>query len=86
MSEDKKQYKLKFIMLGKEYKTKGDTILEALQGIPLSWEQIKAKGQFILTKGSKKREHLLYLRPLRRVFVNKTAMLLLAKRLEVLLQ
>jgi len=79
-------YKLTLKMAGISYKTEAETILEALTLIPLSWEQIKAKGEITLIKGTKKHEHLVYLRPLRRCFANKSAMMLLSKRLELLLQ
>ena len=86
MSKEKPRYKINLQMAGISYKTVGETMLEALASIPLDWHDIKAKAIINIRKGSKKYEHIIYLKPLRRVFANKTSMLLLAKRLTILLK
>ncbi len=72
-------------MLGKEYKSQGETAFEAMDNLNLSWEQIKGKGVITLFKDKKSHEHLFYLRPLKRIFANKLTKLMWVKRLELLL-
>ena len=71
---------------GTKYKTEGETILEAMQAIPLAWNKLKAKGEITVMKGKLKYTHLFYLKPLRRILINKTTKIMWAKRLEILLE
>lgn len=80
------EYALELATSGKIYKSTGQTILEALEAIPLEWEQIKAKGVITIKQGKLKHEHLFYLKPLRRIFANKLTKLMWSKRLNTLLE
>lgn len=83
----KNQSKFKVVLdtSGSKYEAKGDSIDEAISNLNLSWEQIKAKGDMTVTHRGKSYTHLFYLRPLRRIFANKTMRLIQAKRLALLL-
>ena len=78
--------KLKLQMSGLEYKTTGETILDALNALPLSWNQIKAKGLITLKDGKKSCERLFVIKQLKKMFANKLTMGLQAKRLELFLK
>ena len=80
-----KQYNLTLTILGAEYKSKGKTIEECFENIPLLWKEIKAKGIVKLTNGEKSCEKLFALPILRRIMVNPVARMLWARRLESLL-
>jgi len=46
----KKEYKLMLETSGTKYKTEGETMLEAMQAIPLAWNKLKAKGEITVMK------------------------------------
>ena len=72
--------------LDKDYKSEGETVLEALTNLPLDWTMIKAKGVVTLSEGKKKVEKLFYLIPLRALFASKSRRAGYAKQLESLLK
>lgn len=84
--KQKEQYTVILEMAGEKYKYKAETINEALENLGLSWVDIKAKGVIIVSKNKKSYEHLFNLRILKRIFANKMARLLWAKRLTYLLE
>ena len=80
------KYKLNLNIAGVDYKSGGETIDEALASLNLTWNQIKAKGVLKVTQGKHTLEHLFYLKPLKRIFANKTTRFIWAKRLELLIK
>ena len=48
-----------------EYKSEGETMLEALRNIPLEYNQLKTKGMLSFSKGKLKGEKFMYFMPLR---------------------
>ena len=82
----KEQYKIVLEMAGKEYPTKGDTLLEAFNKLPLTWNEIKAKGIITVSKDKVSYEHFFSLMRLRKIMGNKLTRRLWAKRLGVLLE
>ncbi|MCH7536053.1 MAG: hypothetical protein IH948_10015 [Bacteroidetes bacterium] len=64
-------YKLILETSGEKYETKGKTILDALNDIPLEWNELKAKGTITVSQGKLSYEHLFYMRPLRRILIKK---------------
>ena len=82
----KQLYNLTLDMGGVPYEAKGKTLLEALQAIPLEWNQIKAKCIVKITKGELSYEHLFFVKQIRRILINKVAKQIWAKRLELLLE
>jgi hypothetical protein len=79
-------YKITLKTSGLEYKAKGETLLEALDNLGMTWDKIKAKGVFIITEGNRKLEHLFPLGLLRKIFASKGFKTIWAKRLETLLK
>ena len=79
-------YKLTLVTSGYKYEMKGKTILDALNKIPLEWNDLKAKGTITVSQGKLSYEHLFYLRPLRRLLANKLNRLMWGKRLQILLE
>jgi len=83
----KKKYKVVLKVLGKRWESKGETLLEALQDLKLTWEQIKGKGTLnIYVNGKKKHEHLFTMVIIRRILSNKIIKTHWAKSLEFLIQ
>ena len=78
--------KVKLSMAGIEYKGFGETITEALLSLPLSWENIKAKGVITVKDGKKSCERLFVIKQLKRMFANKLTMSMQAKRLALFLK
>jgi hypothetical protein len=79
-------YKITLKTSGLEYKAKGETLLEALDNLGMTWDKIKAKGVFIITEGNRKLEHLFPLGLLRKIFASKGFRMIWSKRLELLLK
>jgi len=79
-------YKIKLETNGSEYQSRGETMLEALDKLPLTWENIKAKGVITFTKGKNKSSKLMYLKPLRMLFASKLRRYGWAKQFETLLE
>lgn len=77
--------KLKLEMSGLEYKTTGETILEALLALPLTWNEVKAKGLITVKDGKRSCQRLFVIKQLKKMFANKLTMSLWAKRLELFL-
>ena len=87
MSKEKKpQYYLTLETSGKQYETEGETIYDALKGIPLKWNQIKAKATLKIKYGDLTYDHLFYIKILRRILVNDITCLMWGKRLKLLLE
>jgi hypothetical protein len=78
------KFNLTLKTIGKEYKTKGETVLEAIDSLGLEWPQIKGKGTITISQGKNSLEHLFVLSQMKRIFANKYNRLLWAKRLELL--
>ena len=79
-------YKVVIEILDEKWQQTGKTIEEALSNFPFTWEQIKGKGTLTVTQGTKKHEHLMTMRLLRRIFVNKVTRAVWARNLERLLE
>jgi len=77
--------KVKINTVGKEYNATAKSIEEGLDKIGLDWNDIKGKGTIIVSDGKKSYEHLFTCIQMRRLFGNKLAKGLWAKRLEILL-
>lgn len=57
---------------GQEFKTEGETVIEALKALPIEdYTDITHKGTIEVTRGDKKFERLFPVIPLRRLFANK---------------
>lgn len=56
---------------GEVYKSKGDTIHEALDGLQMDYTKVKTKGVITLKHGDKKSSKFFYLPQLRKIVVNK---------------
>jgi len=85
MTNKKGVFNITLEMGGKSYKSQAETIDKALTALNLSWEQIKYKGVIKISQNKKTLEHLFYLGQLRRIFANKVARFIWAKRLALLL-
>lgn len=79
-------YKLTLNIAGTDYKTKGETIDEAIAALDLSWNQIKGKGTVKIEEGKTTCEHLFQKLQLQRIFSNKITRYMWAKRLALLLK
>ena len=79
------KYKVVLKVLGERWEAKGETMLEALQNLKLSWEQIKGKGTLTVYKGNKKHEHLMNMSLIRKILSNKIVKIYWVKNLEKLL-
>ena len=77
-------YNITLETTGLKYKAKGETILEAIDGLGLDWPQIKAKGVLTIKSGMKSLAHLFVLPQMKRLFANKMFRALWAKRLTLL--
>ena len=80
------KYKIKLETGGEEFTSTGDTVLEALHALGMDYTQVKTKGTITLEKGKKKSSKMYYMRPLRRIVVNKLSRVQVAKDLEFLLK
>jgi len=78
--------KLNLKTSGIDYKSKGETIDEALANLGMEWYQLKAKGVITIIKGKLKLEKLFIMGELRKIFANKITRATQAKRLELLLK
>ena len=79
-------YKITLYTAGLEFNGKGETILEAMENMGVTWDKVKAKGVIKITEGKRKLEHLFPLQLLRRIFASKGFRMIWSKRLEVLLK
>lgn len=84
-------YKINIKILGTEYKAKGKNIGELLDNIPLTWKEIKGRGEAVIERYSKKDNKNVLVKSidktfpapvLRRIKMNKVARALWIKRLE----
>jgi hypothetical protein len=69
---------------GLKFKAKGETVLEALDNLGITWEKVKAKGVITISQGKKSLDYLFILFQLKRIFANKYNRLLWSNRLEKL--
>ena len=72
------KYKVTIDIMGKEHKSEGKTLLEALDGFKLKWTEIKTRGYLKVTKGNLEYEKMMFPPQLRRVIMNKIARSVLA--------
>jgi len=79
-------FKLRLEINGIEYKAEGETMLSALEKLPLDWQQIKTKGIIYFEKEKNSGSKLMYMKPLRMLFVNKTRRAGWARQFETLLE
>ena len=70
----------------KKFKADGDTVLDAINNLGLTWEDIKFKGNIKVSYGKKKTEKLFYLPQLRKVFASRVFRIMQSKYLEKLLK
>lgn len=71
---------------GEEVESTSDTTFDALCSLPIDYIAVKQKGSIKLEKDGKSAEKFFYLKPLRRVVVNRLVKAQLARDLEYLLQ
>jgi hypothetical protein len=81
-----KNYTVTLEILGKKYESKGETVLEALENLNLSWEQIKGKGVLTVSRGRDKHEHLFNMFRIRKIVANRIIRQHWAKTLEYFLE
>lgn len=86
MKENQPKYKVSLETSGEIFKSKGETIEEAMSTLGIGWENVKAKGVITVKEGKKAYSHLFYIKQLRRIFANKLTLLMWAKRLKLLLE
>lgn len=79
-------YKLTFEMDGQIYKGEGETVYDAINSLGLDYTQIKVKGTFTVKQGKLSADKFMYMRPLRRIFANKTLRAGFARNLTLLLK
>ena len=78
-------YKITIKVLGEEFKSSGETLLEALEGFKIEWQEIKGGGELTVVNGKRKCEIICSMIFLRRILHNKIIKIVQAKRLELLL-
>jgi len=71
---------------GKEHIGKGNSALEAMGNIPLTWDDVKTKGTLTLKKGKLSAERFLFMKDTRAVVNSKHRQMHFAKSLETLLK
>ena len=71
---------------GEKYTSKGKTMDDAFIGLVVDYTKVKTKGTITLENGKKKSSKFFYLRPLRRIVVNKLKRLQVGRDLEFLLK
>jgi len=71
---------------GTEYKADGSSVEEALTNLKLDYNDIKIKGTIHLEHGGKKSSKNYFVRPLRRIIVNKLRKVQVGKDLVFLLK
>ena len=88
MTETKKKPNCSITLeiLGQKWTQTGKDIADALSKFDISWEQIKGKGELQVTLGKKNYTKLFNMVQLRRIFVNKIARMLWAKRLNLIIE
>lgn len=79
-------FKLTLKICGVEYKTKGETVIDALGALDLTWDKIKSKGIVKVETKDSVVEHYFSHIQLRRIFANKLTRIMWGKRLELLLK
>lgn len=79
------QYRITLQANGAEYRSEGNTMLEALTELPISYNELKTKGTLIIEKGTKRLERFMYFMPLRQMLAGKFKKQLHAKNFEYLL-
>jgi len=81
----KKLYSVILEVNGQEYKTEGDTLLEAIQALEV--DEIRTGGLLTATKGkltAQRRFNRIF--QLKRLFFNKVAKVVIAKNLEMMMR
>ena len=78
-------YKAILTMNNEDYSGKGDTAIEAMDNIPMTWDKVKAKGIITLKNGKLSAEKLFYLPRLKRIFTSPVTRKFWARNLEYLL-
>lgn len=68
------------------YKAEGETIFEALENIPLTWDKIKTKGVLTIKKDKAEANRLYTLVQIRRILANKLAKVGCAKNFNTLIE
>lgn len=71
---------------GEQFTGEGKTMLEAVEDLGFEWQDVKGKGNFIISDGKNKTEKLFVLKQLRRFAANKITRLMWAKNFEKLLK
>ena len=79
-------YKAELEMAGQIHKGEGETFVEALNSIPLTYLDIKYKGVLKVSNGGRSFEKFFFLKPLRRFFANKMVRLQCANQFERLMK
>lgn len=85
------KYKIK-VVLGEDtvteviHKGEGVTVNKALDALKLNYMEVNQKGTIYLEHGKKKSSRFFYLRPLRRIIVNKLRKAQVGRDLEYLLE
>ena len=84
--EPKEMYKIVITMGDLEFKSRGETIYEALANIPLEWNQIKNKCVLTISYGDKSFEKLFFIGQMRGILLNKIHKIKWANNFEFLLK
>ena len=79
-------YKITLEISGEKLVSEGKDMFEAVEGLGLSWKDVKNKGIFTITDGKNKVEKLFVVKQLRRFAANKITRLMWAKFFHKLLK
>jgi hypothetical protein len=79
------EYKVTLDMAGQLYFGKGQTVFDAITNLPLTYLDVKTKGELTVQKGNAITKRLLYLKPLRMIIANKLRRNGIAKQLDYLI-
>ena len=85
-SKKQLKYKVKLEQLDNTMKADGTSVLGAIDNLGLTWEDIKLKGNLVVTYGKKKSEKLYYLPQLRKLFASRPFRITQASYLDKLLK
>lgn len=85
-SKKQLKYKVELEQLGNTKKAEGESILEAIENLGFTWEDIKLKGGLTIRHGKLKAEKLYYLPQLRKLFASRPFRMMQAKHLKTILK
>lgn len=80
------KYKIELDMADTIHKGEGLTLVEALDSLGITWNQVKLKGVLKITHGTKSLEKMFFANRLKKIFGNKLTRMTWAKNLDYLLK